>query len=161
MNYESLLSALVKSGLRFVIVGGVAMNLQGSALNTNDLDIVYARDPETIAGLIRTLSRFSPRLRTAGGRVSFRFDDRTIKHGMNFTLETSVGNIDLLGEIAGIGKYDGALKLSKPVKLGKNTVRVLSLAGLIKTKRASGRPKDKVALVELEALEELERETHA
>ncbi len=137
------------------------MNLQGSAQNTNDLDIVYARDPDNIAKLVTTLAQFSPRLRTAGGAISFRFDERTIKNGMNFTLETSAGNIDLLGEIAGIGDYKAARKLAKEIKFGKNVAHVLSLLGLIKAKRASGRPKDKAALPELEALEELERETES
>jgi predicted nucleotidyltransferase len=54
--------------------------------------------------------------------------------------------------VYGIGTYREVLASSEPVHVGELEFRVLSLQGLIKAKRAAGRPKDLEALLELEAL---------
>lgn len=159
MNFEVPLDALLRSGVRFVIVGGVAMNLQGSAQNTNDLDIVYARDIQNIRKLVAALSPFDPKLRGTREPVPFRFDELAMRNGMNFTLSTSLGAIDLFGEIAGVGGFEAVSKMSEKIRLRNKSVRVLSLAGLIRAKRAAGRRRDLMVIPELEALEELARKT--
>jgi hypothetical protein len=69
--------------------------------------------------------------------------------GTNFTLETSIGDIDLLGEVAGVGAYKEAFERSTELKLFDYEVRVLSLDDLIKAKKAAGRPKDLFILPQL------------
>jgi hypothetical protein len=76
---------------------------------------------------------------------------------LNFTLKTDLGDIDLLGEIAGIGQYAEVLALSECIDLFDRPCRVLSLEGLIRSKRAAGRSKDLSALHEIEALREMKR----
>lgn len=154
-----LLIALNRADVQFVIVGGVAMIIRGSAYLTEDLDIVYSRTKENIANLVKALLPFAPQLRTSGMSVKFLFDERTLKNGMNFTLTTSLGSIDLLGEIAGLGKYEAVRKFADSVAFGNERFEVLSLDGLIKTKKASGRTKDLQALPELRALKELHEAT--
>jgi hypothetical protein len=80
---------------------------------------------------------------------------------MNFTLTTDLGDIDLLGEITGIGQYAEALALSECIDLYDRPCRVLSLEGLIRSKRAAGRSKDLSALHEIEALREMKRKGSA
>lgn len=159
MNSRPLREVLNEANVRYVIVGGVAMILQGSAFITNDLDIIYARDAENIRNLVAALSPLSPKLRTPREPVSFRFDEISIKNGLNFTLVTTLGDIDLLGEISGVGGYEEAIKVSKRMTIDGRPHQVLSLAGLIRAKKAAGRHKDLMSLPELEALEELERKT--
>jgi hypothetical protein len=159
VNFSEPLKVLCSAEVRFVIIGGAAMVLQGSAFVTDDLDVLYARDAENIHKLVAALKPYEPLLRVPGGEVPFRFDERTIKNGLNFTLVTSLGWIDLLAEIAGIGDFEAAKKLSTEIRLGDQVVHVLSLSGLIKAKKAAGRRKDLASLPELEALEELERKT--
>jgi hypothetical protein len=69
-------------------------------------------------------------------------------------LTTSLGGLDLLGEITGGGTYDDLVAESDATDLLGSNVRRLSLGQLIAAKRAAGRPKDLVALSELEALME-------
>ncbi len=159
MNPEALLGALNRGGVRFVIVGGAAMIIHGSSYITEDLDIVYARDADNVRKLVAALAPLRPRLRALGQAVAFKFDERTIKNGMNFTLTTSAGNIDLLGEISGIGGYDAAAKQAQKHKIGGSVFEVLSIRGLVRAKRAAGRRKDLVAIPELEALQELRDRT--
>ena len=46
---------------------------------------------------------YQPYLRGAPPGLPFRWDDRTLKAGLNFTLTTTLGDLDLLGEVAGGG----------------------------------------------------------
>lgn len=69
-------------------------------------------------------------------------------------MTTSLGGLDLLGEITGGGTYDDLVAESDATDLLGSNVRRLSLGQLIAAKRAAGRPKDLVALSELEALME-------
>ena len=78
--------------------------------------------------------------------------------GLNFTLTTDVGDIDLMGEVAGVGDYAAALAASERVELFGATFDVLTLDALIASKRAAGRPKDLLVLPELEALREATEE---
>jgi hypothetical protein len=84
--------------------------------------------------------------------LPFRFDGPTIQRGLNFTLTTDLGDIDLLGEVAGIGGFDVALPHSIQLRVFERDLAVLDLPTLIRSKRAAGRPKDLEAIAELEAL---------
>jgi hypothetical protein len=78
----------------------------------------------------------------------------TLVHGLNFTLETSLGLIDLLGEIPGGGTYEDLVAGSVELKMFSGASKCLTLDQLIRAKRAAGRPKDMEVLAELEALRE-------
>jgi len=84
------------------------------------------------------------------------FDERTLAQGMNFTFETDFGDIDLLGELSGIGQFSDVARDAVSIELYGLQVRVASLDALIRSKRAAGRPKDLNALPELEALKEMQ-----
>jgi hypothetical protein len=82
------------------------------------------------------------------------FDESTLRNATNFAFETEIGDIDLLGEVSGIGDYTQVEKLSVPMRIFEFELKVLSIEGLIKAKRAAGCPKDLLVLPELEALQE-------
>ena len=154
IDFEQALTALANAQVRFVIVGGLAVTIHGSAYVTFDLDFCYARDPENLSQLAQALRPYHPRLRGAPAGLPFRFDEATLRGGLNFTLATDVGDIDLLGEVVGVGDYAAALAASERVELFGATFDVLTLEALIASKRAAGRPKDLLVLPELEALRE-------
>jgi len=70
-------------------------------------------------------------------------------------LATDLGDIDLLGEVAGLGLYDAVFNYSEPRKIDEIPCRVLSLDGLFLAKTAAGRDKDIEALKEIKGLQEL------
>ncbi|OQW33001.1 MAG: hypothetical protein A4E19_06535 [Nitrospira sp. SG-bin1] len=86
--------------------------------------------------------------------MPFQFDTPTLQRGLNFTLITDVGALDLLGEIIGGGQYEDLLPHTIDIKLFGVSCRCITLSKLIEVKRAAGRPKDLEALAELEALQE-------
>lgn len=154
IDFEALLGALVGKRVEFIIVGGAAATAHGSARLTNDLDIVYSRSPENIVRLVDALRGFQPYLRGAPRDLPFRFDQETIRSDLNFTLTTTAGDLDLLGEIAGGSGYNQLLADSITIQLFGLDCLCLALNRLIEVKRAAGRRKDLEAVAELEALRE-------
>jgi predicted nucleotidyltransferase len=159
IDFERTLTLLSDAGVQFVIIGGLAVTIHGSSYVTYDLDICYARDDENLIRLARALQPVNPRLRGAPAGLPFSFDEETLKRGLNFTLTTDLGDIDLIGEVTGVGDYPVVVATSMPVELFGTQYAVLTLDALIVSKRAAGRPKDLQALLELEALREVTEES--
>jgi len=138
-----------------VLVDGVAATVHGSSLPTQDLDICYSRDEANLARVITALRTVNATLRGAPKGLPFILDEETLRRGLNFTFDTDVGKLDLIGEILGVGVYNDCLKHADEAEIFGSRHRVLSLEKLIAAKRAAGRPKDLLALVELEAILEV------
>ncbi len=151
-EFTRLLETLVGKDVRFVVVGGVAATVHGSARLTQDLDVVYARDDTNLARLVEALSPLRPYLRGAPEGLPFAWDVETLRAGLNFTLTTSLGDLDVLGEIAGGGRYEQLLEDAIVVQLEEVEFVCLGLQRLIDVKRAAGRPKDLEAIAELEVI---------
>lgn len=159
MKLEEILRALYDEEVEFVIIGGAAMQLQGSAHITEDLDFCYSRTRKNLERLAKALKPFHPRLRNAPENLPFRFDPATIQRGMNFTLATDAGALDFLGEVAGVGVYADAKANSEAMNLFGMDHQVLSLESLIKSKRAAARKKDLDVIEELEGLLDIRKRT--
>ena len=97
-DFKGLLRRLLESRVEFIIVGGVACNVHGSARATFDVDVVYARTADNIDRLVNALAPIQRYLRGAPRGLPFTFDAKTTRAGLNFTLITSLGDIDLPGE---------------------------------------------------------------
>ncbi len=110
-----------------------------------------------MARLVKALSPHEPSLRGAPPGLPFHLDQETIQHGLNFTLATRLGALDLFGEIAGGGNYDALLPDTVTLTVFGFPCRCLRLRRLIEVKRAAGRPRDLEAVAELEALLEQEK----
>lgn len=151
-DFERLLGSLAEGGVRFVIVGGVAATIHGSARLTMDLDVVYDRSRENIRRLAAALAPLNPYLRGAPPGLPFRFDEHTVHAGLNFTLISDAGAIDLLGEMTGVGTFDDLTERTTEVLLFGGTYRCIDLDTLITAKRAAGRPKDLEVIAELETI---------
>ena len=147
-----IVGVLADAGVEVVLVGGLAAQAHGSARLTQDADFVYSRSEANIARLAEALAPFSAYMRGAPPGLPFRFDPPTIRRGLNFTLTTTIGDADFLGEIVGGGSYEQLLPHSVELVVFGRTVRVLDLPALIRAKRSAGRPKDLEAVAELEAL---------
>ena len=151
-DFETLLAALDDGDVACIIIGGLAATIHGSSRLTQDIDIVYERSDENIERLVGALAPHNPYLRGMPPGLPFEWSARTIRRGLNFTLTTAVGDIDILGEIVGGGSYDDLLPHTTTVELFARPHRCLDLPRLIHVKRAAGRPKDLEVIAELEAL---------
>lgn len=147
-----ILELLLRHEVRFVLIGGVAGNAHGSTTATLDTDICYQREEQNYDRLAAALRELRVTLRGADPGLPFRIDTRTIRNGMNFTLETAEhGAFDCLGEASGY-TYEILAANAEPADFEGASVLVASLDDLIRMKRAAGRLKD---LVEVENLSKL------
>jgi predicted nucleotidyltransferase len=151
-DFERILVALGSAEVAFVIIGGVAATVHGSARLTSDIDVVYERSRSNIERLVEALAPLKPYLRGAPAGLPFRFDVETVRRGLNFTLTTEAGPMDVLGEVTGIGDYAAVLAVSDGVLLFGASYRCINLDALIVAKRAAGRAKDLEAVAELELI---------
>ncbi len=157
-NFRELLPLLIDHGVRFIVIGGGAAIAHGLARATYDVDVVYARDAENLRRLVAALQPHQPYLRGAPPGLPFRWDERTLQAGLNFTLKTALGDLDLLGEVAGGGTYKQLFPSTEEFAAFGVTCRFVTLEKLIQLKRAAGRPKDLEILADLQALLEERRQ---
>lgn len=151
-DFESLLGALSAAGVEFILIGGFAATAHGSARATFDLDVVYSRQTANLERMANALQRLNPYLRGAPPGLPFQLDAATLRAGLNFTLTTDLGPLDLLGDIAGGGGYDNLIAHTVTLELFGHSCRCITLEKLIEVKRAAGRPKDLESIAELESL---------
>ena len=156
-DFARLLAALTRGSVEFIVIGGMAATAHGSAHVTVDLDIVYRRTAANIARLADSLRPLDPYLRGAPPGLPFQFDADTIRRGLNFTLVTTAGDLDVFGEVTGNGTYDALLPGTRAQVVFGLEVRFVDLETLIRLKRAAGRPKDLERIAELEAILEERR----
>jgi hypothetical protein len=146
----SLLGALSRAEVDFVVIGGVAVVLQASPRFTRDLDICYATDRANLERLGALLVSLDARLRGVDRDLPFVPDARTLRRSQMLTLTTREGNLDLLVDPPGAPGYRTLRRRADLVDLGGALVRVASLEDLIAMKRAAGRPQDAIDAESLE-----------
>ncbi len=159
LDAPRLLTVLCEAEVAFVIVGGMAAVAQGSAYLTVDLDICYERTAVNYQRISDALKPLNPRLRGVPAGLPFLLDSPTLKAGLNFTLTTDSGDLDLLGEVTGLGSYDEVKKQAEEVEIYDRRLWVLTIEGLIQAKQAAGRGKDLRLIPELKALQALRKES--
>jgi hypothetical protein len=156
MDFRGAITLLQDAEVHFIVIGGLAATLHGSARITTDVDVLYERSTENIEKLVRGLAAVDPYLRGAPDGLPFHLDVPTMQAGLNFMLATTLGPMDFLGEVVGVGRYEDALPHASPMVVFGRDALVLDLSWLIRAKRAAGRTKDLEVLAELELLQDPE-----
>jgi hypothetical protein len=155
-DFRALIETLTAASVDFIVIGGIAAAVRGSARATLDLDVVYGRTNDNLERLTRALVPLTPYLRGAPPGLPFTLDEATLRRGLNFTLDTGLGALDLLGEVTGGGTFEQLKPFTTVIDLFGKPCRVVTLDKLIALKRAAGRPKDLEAVAELELLRDRE-----
>src|SRR6266511_5203310 len=149
-----ILRALTERGVDFVVIGGIAAVLHGSARNTFDLDVCFATDAANLEALGEVLIGLNARLRGVDD-VPFVPDPGTLRRIEGLTLSTDAGDLDVLARPSGTRGFDGLRRRADRFDLGGFAVLVASVDDLIAMKTAAGRPKDHETVAELEAIRRL------
>jgi len=154
-DFSNLLERLVKAGVDFVIVGGFAGVVHGCTYVTQDVDICCDFSAANLLALQKALSDLDPVHRMTPGRKKLQLTEQTCGQFKNLYLDTKIGQLDCLSFIDGLGGYDQVKRASRLIEVEDMKMCVLSLEALIKTKRAMNRPRDKEAVLQLEAIKKL------
>jgi predicted nucleotidyltransferase len=153
---ERFCAVLTAHGVEFIVVGGQAEALMGSARVTYDVDLCYRRTCDNLERLATALGTLNLTLRGAPPELKFRLDAQALALGQNYTFEVDGEYpLDFLGYLEPIGTYEDLLPHAEVVSIGGHATRVIGLDDLIRIKRYLGRPKDKESLLQLEAVKRL------
>ncbi len=147
-----------RHGVEYLIIGGQAAQFMGATRITYDTDVCYRRTPDNLKRLAAALKEIRVSLRGAPKDLPFRADERTLQTGLNFTLDSAVGPLDLLGAVEPIGAFERLAPNAETYELWNLRLKTLSLDDLRRIKRHLGRPKDLELLAELDAIKRLREE---
>lgn len=157
LELRALVELLDRHAVDFLVIGGIAGIIHGSAHPTYDLDVLYARDDKNLERMAAALREIHVSLIDAPKDLPFQVDVRSLAAGSNFTFESDLGRFDILGHADGMRDYETMRADSTLEDLWGFTVRTSSIPDLIRMKRAAGRPKDKAMAEELIAIAEDQR----
>ncbi len=132
------------------MIGDGAAIVHGAARMTYDVNVVYARNAENLARIVAALKPYKPYLRGVPPGLPFIWDERTLQGGLNFTLTTTIGDVDLLADVPGGGLYEQIVPFTVELEAFGVRCLVVTLDMLIQLKRAAGRPKDLEIIAELQ-----------
>jgi hypothetical protein len=152
-----LIQRLTDAEIDFVIVGGFAGILHGSTLVTRDLDVCAVLSRENVAKLREVLRDLNPTHRQTPQRLSFLDNPGSDVEVKNLYLGTSLGPLDILGSIKGVGDYARVREASVAIEIFGRPCRVIAIKDLISAKESLARPKDLLAAQELRAILEQKR----
>lgn len=157
LRLSSLLARLVRGGVDFVVVGGVAVVAHGYVRNTKDLDVCYSTSDENLEVLGAVLGQIGARLRGIDEEIPFVPDARTLRGTEILTLDTVDGGLDLLVEPKGSPGYGVLKKRAERIDYDGLEIFVASIDDLLAMKRAADRPVDRVDVDALLAIQRLRR----
>jgi predicted nucleotidyltransferase len=153
---ERFCTLLADGGVEFMVVGGQAEALMGSARVTYDVDLCYRRTPENLRRLAAALGTLRLTLRGAPPELKFRLDAQALALGSNFTFEVDGEYaLDLLAYLEPVGTYEDLFPGVQTVAMRDRRILVIGLDDLIRIKRHLGRPKDRESLLQLEAIKRI------
>lgn len=150
-----MLRRLTAAGVDFVVIGGIALVLAGSARLTRDLDVIFAPDEANLEALGTVLVGLDARLRGIDDDLPFVPDGRSLREVELLTLTTSAGWLDVHRAVDGAPAYDVLRGRAERVRIGDFAVLVAAPNDMIAMKRAAGRPQDVADIAEWEAIKRL------
>ena len=145
VKFRGLLQALLRHEVDFLVVGGVAAQLEGAPIVTFDLDILYDKTPENLDRLLGLVQELKARYRDPAGR-HIEPDAAKLQTLRTHLLLTELGALDLLREIGAGRTYQDLAGRTILYELGEDRVRVLELSAVIESKEQANRDKDRAVL---------------
>ena len=152
LDLEKILKILIKNKVEFIIVGGYASIIHGASYVTKDLDLCVNFSEENAAKILKSINPYHPRHRMHPQSPPLKETPHSLSKYNNLYLRTDIGNLDMLGEITGLGNFEHLTNYTIEVELFGKICKVLDIDGLIISKKAIGRPKDNQVVIQLEAI---------
>ncbi len=163
MLYEEILSAFQEESVKYVLVGGLAVNLLGSFRSTADLDILVEMDNKNLAKIVRILTSQGYKIKQpvdpmgiADAKTRRNWIKNKHMKALNFYKEDEFKEVDII--IDSPITFKEAVKTSSPFPYGRLTVTVASIDNIIKMKKEANRDIDKTDINELVRIKKVKGE---
>jgi len=162
MLYEEILREFQKKKVKYVLVGGIALNLHGGERATHDMDILVEMSDDNLTKVVSILKGKGYRIKQPVdpmGIADRKTRDDWIRNknmkAFNFYKEDEMEEVDII--IDSPVKYPEAQKDAVRIRSGPLTMPVISIKKLIKMKKNTGRPTDQLDIAMLKEIEKLGR----
>ncbi|MCP4162300.1 MAG: hypothetical protein GY760_19695 [Deltaproteobacteria bacterium] len=157
-DLSAIIEGLIKSDIKFILVGGLAAVVQGAPVMTMDVDIVHDLSSENISKLFLFLESIDAIFRRPDDKIIAPKIDDISAMGHNL-FSTRLGALDVLAFIEQEKTYEDLIEDSVEIDFRGQTVHVLDIKKIIELKKKSKNPKDKLRQPVLEeTLRQLEKE---
>ncbi|MBN2513388.1 MAG: hypothetical protein JXB18_10650 [Sedimentisphaerales bacterium] len=156
-DFLDLLHRLTQNNVEFVVIGGFAAAMYGATMVTEDIDICCSFSPENLFRLQDALKDLHPVHRMTPNKIPLALTPQNAAEFKNLYLATDLGPLDCLSTVEGIGSYEQVSKASQRFETGDLILSVLSLNALIEAKKALNRPRDQEAVIQLKAIQQLNK----
>jgi len=144
-GFGQILSDLNRAGVRYVLVGGIALIRHGVARATRDIDAVLEPGEQNIDRLRRLIGEWGA-TRPDGSPIPVD----SVADGKTIHLATPHGALDLLPERAAPLSFAELIARADTRRVDGVEASICSLADLVALKRIAGRERDLTDLSELE-----------
>jgi hypothetical protein len=145
-GFGEILTALNRAGIRYVLVGGVALIRHGVVRATRDLDAVLEPSEDNFERLRALIVEWGATRPDGSPLVN-----EHVAVGRTIHLATPHGDLDLLAERASPLSFAELLARAEARRVDGVEAPICSLADLVAFKRIAGRERDLVDLHDLEA----------
>jgi hypothetical protein len=143
-DFKDMIKIFLEEQVRFLLVGGISINIYGFIRATKDLDLWVETSKENAEKIIKALAEF-------GAPMHNIFVQDFEKEGTVFQIGVEPIRIDIITEVTGL-KFVEAFQNAKIMEIDNINIPVISLSDLIKNKKATGRLQD---LADVERLENI------
>ena len=161
--YEEILRLFQEKKIKYILVGGIAVNLLGSMRSTADMDILVEMSDENLREIVTIFKDLGYHVKQPvdpmGIAVQEIREDWIINKHMkafNFYKEDELSEVDII--IESPVSYEEAEKDTVAIKIDDLILPVISIDKLIKMKRDTGRTIDKLDIEELTRIQNINEE---
>jgi hypothetical protein len=126
----------------------------GAMMSTLDLDICCAFGEENVLKIEAAVKDLNPVHRLTAQKLPLEMTRDAFRDIKNLYLQTDLGKLDCLGEVAGIGNFEEVKKQSVLASMSFGQFSFLNIDALIASKKAVGREHDWAAVRRLAAIKE-------
>lgn len=144
---REILRVLVEHEVDFVLIGGYALEVLAYPVpRTQDVDITPSRSPKNLDRLASALRALDARLRAHGlgdEGLQIPLDRDTFTHVIAITFRTRFGQLDICLIPDGTQGFDDLSRTATVLSVDGVEVSVASIADIVRSKQAAGRPKDR------------------
>lgn len=148
-SFEKLLARLAESGVRFILVGGLAVALHGYVRLTEDVDILLDSSEENLSRFLACLADFGEGFARELSVADFTDEEGAIR----IVEETEQSQLDIFTRISG-QQFGDLIADAGEFPMSGRIIRYASKSALIRLKSASSRDKDRLDVSALRQLQD-------
>lgn len=157
-GFLKLVERLTKGSVKFVLIGGFAGVVPGCTYVTQDIDICCDFSADNLLVLQKALKGLHPVHRMTPQRLKLKLTTESCARFKNLYLDTDIGQVDCIGFVQGLGNYEDIEPMSEIRDIGGGLrIRVLTVDSLIEARKAMNRPRDREAVLQLEAIKKMRK----